>query len=796
MTTRLFILLIPFLLPVGIVFAQPGGTAVVVGIADFEDPGITDLRYTTRDARAFADYLRHPERGGVPPRRVKVLLDSAATLAAIQSALAWQLETATPGAPSYLYLATHGDVEAEHVNTGGFLLAHDTPRNNYELLALSVSYLNDHLRRLAEKGVTAVVVTDACHAGTLAGDAVSGRTLTAARLMRQLDREVRLLSCQPYELAREGERWGEGRGAFSYHLIRGLEGAADTDRDRQIDLFELERYVAESVSADTEREQHPALVGGRKDWSLFTVSAEGQEAILEERTEAAEADFLAAQLALTSPETQRTYLRFRRALGAGKLITPSGSSARDHFYELRGDPEVLRLRGLLDADFTVSLLDSVQQAIQDYLEADASELMRREQLDEKYLAFPEFLAEAAAIVGEADPRYTAIEAKRLYFEGLSRRLRTNFVVQTDSLLTVADSFLTAAVALAPEAAYVQNERGIVKEELGDYAAARTAYERARALAPTWALPHNNLGKLLVSLNPEENADSAALHYERAIQLKPDLATAYMNYGNLMEFQERYDTAETLLRQAVERAPNYVEGWYNLAVVVVKSPETRAEAIELYRRVIAARPEFMSARFGVGYAYEQSGELDSAAAVYRRILAVKNSGMETYGYHGLNRIYQQTDPEAGRTYFRALMDEQPRQPYGYAYTAALDTTDRRWLRKLARLKLSPSEHFALITGVVIELYGYQDLNRAVAGAQLGVKLYPEEAEAHRNLAEILLLCERFDEAAASVRRALTVARKNGMLEEFCTYIHEASLYEPVRTEKFLGDHLSEQCSTAE
>ncbi|MFZ1255715.1 MAG: hypothetical protein WAR77_05145, partial [Saprospiraceae bacterium] len=37
--------------------------AVVVGISDYQDPGIPDLRFADRDAEAFANYLRSDAGG-------------------------------------------------------------------------------------------------------------------------------------------------------------------------------------------------------------------------------------------------------------------------------------------------------------------------------------------------------------------------------------------------------------------------------------------------------------------------------------------------------------------------------------------------------------------------------------------------------------------------------------------------------------------------------------------------------------------------------------------------------------
>ncbi|THH39786.1 caspase family protein [Neolewinella litorea] len=792
--SRVLVLMLGYcLLPFGLRGEYTGGaTAVVVGISDFEDPAIADLRFADRDAEAFSAYLSDDRGGGLSADHIRLLTNGAATLAAIESALSWQLSASEPGGVAYLYLATHGDIEAADLTASGYLLAHDTPFNNYNLLALGVDYLNEHLTALAEKDVQAILITDACHAGSLAGNAVAGRRLTAAQLMAPLGSEVRLLSCQPYEFSYESERWGGGRGVFSYHLVRALGGAADEDLNRRIDLYELEQFVQHHVSEATDREQHPEVVGGRKDESPFPPVAEDQQNLLAKKSQDLEASFEETQLALAPRDAQQDYVRFRRALDAGAYLLPEADCALAYYRKLRANRTLLPLRGLLDDRLTVALLDSVQQAIQDYLDADTKELLERERLDEKYLVFPRYLAEAADILGEEDPRYRGIEAKQRYFEGLNLRLRTHFTAQKDSLLTAAEAHLREAVRLAPEAAYMHNELGIVYEYGGQDSLARLAYERAQQLAPTWALPYNNLSNLLWQVDQEENFARIVDGYERAIELRPDLGAAYMNLGILYRSVDSLALARDFLRRAVEVTPGLVEARYNLASMLVYDTASLPEAIDLYRSVVADRPKMGLAVYGMGYGYEQLGQLDSAIHYYLHALTLPDSRLESYLYPGLARIYARHRVPEGRAYFSRLMRDQPRLPYGYAYSAMLDTTSAEWSKTLAKIEMPEEEHFNLIITVAGEMFHLNALPLAVEAAQLGAKLYPRLTVAHRYLADILLVTERWDEAEDAARRALSIARKNGDLEEQCRYVLEVDLYDPLLERGVLQSLYGKHC----
>ncbi|MBB4080079.1 tetratricopeptide (TPR) repeat protein [Lewinella aquimaris] len=755
-------------------------TAVVIGIADFQDPGITDLRYADDDARAFAEFLFSPMGADLPRDRVRLLTDTSATLAAIQSALAWQLSMAAEGQTAYLYLATHGDVEATDLQSSGFLLAHDTPRSNYDLLALSVSFLNDHLAALSEKHVMPVVVTDACHAGTLAGDAVAGRRLTAASLMQRQGTEVRMLACQPYELSHEGERWGGGRGAFSYHLLEGMRGAADEDRNRQIDLFELERYVQNRVSEDTDREQHPELFGDRKDLSLFTVASESQSTFQRESTQRLEVSFEESTVALAPPEAQRDYLRFRRALSAGALLMPEEQSALAYYRKLRSAPALLPLRGLLDERLTVALLDAVQQAIVAYLDSDPEELTARDRIDEKYRVFPLYLSTAAAILGPEDPRIPGIRAKEAYFRGMVLRLEADWNGRTDSSYHQALDQLESAVALQPEAAYLHNERGLILMRLANAEAAYGSFIEATRLAPTWALPYSNLGILLKQQNARANYQLAADYFDRAIALKPDLAGAYMNYGNLLYDTGRTDSAEILLRQALDLKPSDTYARYNLALLIGEDPAGRRDAQRIYAAIIEENQALVAdSHLESGRIYLDMNLLDSAEHHLKQAIALQPTDRNAYAL--LRRAYLADGrEEVSAAYFSELIATRPDRPFGYYNLAMTDTLSSDWLRQLRNASLPDSVFYELATTLGFSFYWEGRYLQAEESLKLATRSTQYGPAARFNLSAFLAATGQEKKTLAAVREALRLADNPEAVTLYCRRFAADADFEKLRS----------------
>ncbi|MEI2696509.1 MAG: caspase family protein [Saprospiraceae bacterium] len=226
--------------------------AVVVGISDYQDPGIPDLRFANKDAEAFANFLRSSVGGKLDNDHLKVLINSDATMAQFANALDWLWEVCKEGDLAIIYFSGHGDVEKKSLTQPGFLLCWDAPARVYMAGgAFALPMLQEVVSTLSiQNKAKVIVITDACRSGTLAGSSVGGSQATAANLAKQFGNEIKIMSCQPNEYSIEGEQWGGGRGVFSYNLIDGLYGLADGNKDLSVNLQELSRYLEDHVTTE------------------------------------------------------------------------------------------------------------------------------------------------------------------------------------------------------------------------------------------------------------------------------------------------------------------------------------------------------------------------------------------------------------------------------------------------------------------------------------------------------------------------------------------------------------------
>ena len=106
-----------------------------------------------------------------------------------------------------------------------------------------------------------LLFVDVCKAGTIG--TIHNTTVTSnVQQLGDIQGDLfGLLASRPREVSLEGPEFGGGHGVFSYYVIKGLEGAADANKDGVVDADELIKYVSEQVPMATANKQHPREFG-------------------------------------------------------------------------------------------------------------------------------------------------------------------------------------------------------------------------------------------------------------------------------------------------------------------------------------------------------------------------------------------------------------------------------------------------------------------------------------------------------------------------------------------------------
>lgn len=223
---------------------------LLVGVSNYvnhKEP----LQYPDNDALNLSAFLRSPEGGAIPAGNIINLVDKVATRRNILDSLNALLSRVTRKDMVIFYFSGHGI-------KGAFLPI------DYDGTFEKVVYHHEIYSALQRSDAQfKMCIADACHAGSMQEQKGFGYGSNQTDFYQQ-SQEVQsdfamLLSSTSSENSAEADKLQQS--VFSYFLIKGLEGLADTNNDNRISIQELFNYVRENVRKFTENRQSPTLTG-------------------------------------------------------------------------------------------------------------------------------------------------------------------------------------------------------------------------------------------------------------------------------------------------------------------------------------------------------------------------------------------------------------------------------------------------------------------------------------------------------------------------------------------------------
>ena len=230
--------------------------AVVVGVGKYT--AMPSLKFTDDDAFRFYSHLKSPEGGALPDDQIDILVDEAATRENILKSMRNLFLKADENDVVMFYFSGHG-------LEGCFLpVDFDGYKNKLR---------HEEIRQILKQSNAKhkLCIADACHSGTLDySGTLASKGPSPVSLQRfyqafeEADAGIALLmSSKPEELSLEDH--GLRQGVFTYYVLRGMKGAADSNGDYIIGIKELYKYVYAKVRDYTAGVQTPVLTGDYDD---------------------------------------------------------------------------------------------------------------------------------------------------------------------------------------------------------------------------------------------------------------------------------------------------------------------------------------------------------------------------------------------------------------------------------------------------------------------------------------------------------------------------------------------------
>ncbi|MFA6212041.1 MAG: tetratricopeptide repeat protein [Candidatus Obscuribacterales bacterium] len=685
--------------------------AVVIGIGDFVDPSIPKLKYSSKDARDFYDYLVDPAQGKFKPDHVRLLLDKNATKINIMDALgdSFLPHAANPKDLVVIYLSTHGSPAGADIRGVNYVVAYDTQVR--KLFATGIE-MNQLLRMIKERVHTnrIVLVLDTCYSGAGAQLGHKGivRTNVDSHAAAQGVGSLVISSSSPDQKAWESDDLHNSY--FTRYFIDALKetgSKADKEggRGNGINIEQafntMRSKVQSTVLKDKGEVQTPVMAGVFSGPSLLlstppTVNREAPtslpgDGVIASATpgsrsigSAGALDFSAyvehVRLGNQLVEQNKTWDAIHEFELATKANpgTIEGYITLAQLYDQQG-----RSKEMLDAARRAVLNDESSSrgrellSLADLRAGNVEESLRQVQMA---ITLDPFNSMAHNLLGYINEhKFNRVDqAEQEYRKALElNNLNTRALVNLGLLLekhgrdkAESETLFRKAIESDGDDWEAHLSLGhLLYETSGKLAEAEKEIRRAIELAPANARIHSELGNILAL--DKKRLEESEVELKKGIELGSDKGTPHYLFANfLLNQRGRIDEAEREYRKAILMDPNYDQAMVALADCLLNYKKIYNESDDLYKRALKVNLKNASAHLGIARVQEllfknykgAEEEIRAALAIDPRFsLAHERLGvlLEKLGKPGDARLAYQaaidTDPDnAQANYLLAIL----------------------------------------------------------------------------------------------------------------------------------------------
>jgi tetratricopeptide (TPR) repeat protein len=160
---------------------------------------------------------------------------------------------------------------------------------------------------------------------------------------------------------------------------------------------------------------------------------------------------------------------------------------------------------------------------------------------------------------------------------------------------------------------------------GNLELAEKYYQKAVDEYPHYTILFDALGDVKLAMGKYKEAEKL---FRASLEAEPTIAQKKANLGVVIGYQERYDEAIALLRDAADDREYVESAHFNLAVYLFKQkpndPSAQAEAIKHCRIVLENNPNHLDARYGMAAIYEKQGKKVDAIKQLEAALTINPS----------------------------------------------------------------------------------------------------------------------------------------------------------------------------
>ncbi|MCX6583251.1 MAG: tetratricopeptide repeat protein [Candidatus Aminicenantes bacterium] len=284
-----------------------------------------------------------------------------------------------------------------------------------------------------------------------------------------------------------------------------------------------------------------------------------------------------------------------------------------------------------------------------------------------------------------------------------------------------------------------------------YAQSLKCCNKAIELNPEYAAAYINRGNVYYGQHDYVNALS---DYTKAIELKPDDTLAYYNRGICYNAQKNYDKALSDYTMAIELNPGYAKA-YNNRGNTYNELKDYDKALFDFNRAIELKPEYADAYNNRGNTHYYQKEYEKALSNYNK--AIELNPNHTNAYNNRGNVYNiQNDYNKALSDYDKAIELNPNYADAYNNRGNVYNTQNEYDKALSdydkAIKLKPEYATAFNNRGGLH-YAQKSYDKAISDFTKAIELNPESAEAYNNRGNTFNAQKDYDIALPDLNRAI-------------------------------------------
>lgn len=648
--------------------------ALVIGISDYQEDKLK-LNYAHNDALLFNDYLRRVEN--VPEENTVLLTNKDAVAINILRELKKLLNTVQADDVVYIYFAGHGDVVDDFGKKEGFLLAADANADQeyYAGGSIPLGLLNNRvIGNITNKKAQVILILDACRSGFIFEE---GTQKNLGTIQAMFENATKILSCGPNELSYED---GEIKhGYFTYYLVKGLMGNADTNTDNNVIYREIDDYlydnVYNTVSKKYGQNQTPVVRTSNNRAVFKVINSNSQVLAFESiESELSKIEGYASRGSVNlNTEKSPEVLAFSKAIQS-KNYYGRPSSALEVYKKAKTSKAVSE--GVLESmqyKLIKELSATAQALINQYISGDTKLPSSRE-----FSKQAKHLEICLELMDNDDFFRDQIQVNQLVLDAYAIIRSNNYPAYS-----IAKRKLKEAVTIQPRGAYIHNALGLIYNSEAVYDSAHYHFKEANKLIGSWSNPVSNLGENLLD---QYKYDDAKQYFDTALGLKGSNLEANIRLGDIHVSQGKYQQAEAYYNKVLNVHPNHAIALQKMSALE-KLKGNAALSVDYHNQAVQADSINTLSEYGL-FNYIQDHGLNPKTAENLLLNAIDRNPDEAISYTDYADYLRVNNKKRTRllladSLYKIAINKNPLNAWAYAGQGWL----LRGLRKPADAKLS-------------------------------------------------------------------------------------------------------------